>query len=112
MIKKRVIKFFLKTAEKIKDRSGETIVETLVSMLIAVLAFMMLAGAIVAAARVNAGTENHTMYINQADSDPDTNKELSGASVTITVPGGTIDTGMTVKTYSMKDASGTLYYYE
>ncbi len=103
---------FERITEKIKDRSGESIAETLVSMLIAVLAFMMLAGAITAAARVNAGTENHTMYVDQSDSDPDSNKEISGASVTITVPGGTIDTGMTVKTYSMKDASGALYYYE
>jgi hypothetical protein len=101
-----------KISEKIKDRSGETIVETLISMLIAVLAFMMLAGAIVAAARVNAATEDHTMYVNQADSDPGANKEISGASVTVTVPGGSINTTKTVKTYTMKDSSGTLYYYE
>ncbi len=111
-MKERMIKLFNRIAEKIKDRSGESIAESLVSMLIVVLSFLMLAGAIVAAARVNASTEDHTMYINQADSDPDTNKELTGATVTIAIPGDTISTGMGVKTYSMKDASGTLYYYE
>ncbi len=111
-MKKRFIKIFNRITEKIKDSSGESLVETLVSVLIVVLAFMMLAGAIVAAARVNAGTEDHTMYVNQADSDPDSNKEVTGATVTITIPGGSINAGATVKTYSLKGSAATLYYYE
>lgn len=85
--------------------------ETLVSMLIVVLAFMMLAGAIVAAARVNAGTENHTMFVNETYTSGIT-ADPGGKTVTITLPSGTLDTGKTVTTYKDKDSSGILYYYE
>ncbi len=95
----------------LREKAGETIVETLVSMLIVVLAFMMLAGAIVAAARVNAGTENHTMYLNLADTSG-TNEEISGADIRVTAPTDAWSAGKTVKTYKMKDSSGILYYYE
>lgn len=39
--------------KKIKSKKGETITETLVSMMIAALAMMILAGSIVSAAKVN-----------------------------------------------------------
>lgn len=42
---------------KLKSQSGETLVETLFAMLVVVLAFTMLAGGIVAAARVNKGAQ-------------------------------------------------------
>ncbi len=96
--------------KKLREQSGETIVETLVSMLIVVLSVTMLAGAIVAAARVNEGAEKHTVYLNQADATgiyTDTGKRiLIGPS------GSQIDTGMTAHTYKPNDASGMMYYYE
>lgn len=42
---------------KLKSQSGETLVETLFALLVVVLAFTMLAGSIVAAARVNKGAQ-------------------------------------------------------
>jgi hypothetical protein len=105
-MKKSVIIQIKRIIGKLSEISGETIVETLVSMLIVVLAFMMLAGAIVAAARVNSATENRTMFVNQADA-----TAITGATVEITTSTGTI-TRKTVKKYKMKDSSGTLYYYE
>ena len=110
-MKIRATAFISFIKDKLKERSGETIVETLVSMLITVLAFLMLAGAIVAAARVNATAENHTMYVDQADV-AGTNQEITGATVTVTAPSGTITTSMKVKKYRMSGSSGTLYYYE
>ena len=105
-MKKSVIIQIKRIIGKLRERSGETIVETLVSMLIVVLAFMMLAGAIVAAARVNSATENRTMFVNQADA------TAGSITVTITTSTGTKITEKTVIMYKMKDSSGTLYYYE
>lgn len=42
---------------KLKSQSGETLIETLFALLVVVLAFTMLAGSIVAAARVNKGAQ-------------------------------------------------------
>ena len=43
---------------RLKDASGETIVETLVTMIILSLAVIMLSGAVVTSARVNAKADN------------------------------------------------------
>ncbi len=96
-----------KIREKLRDRSGETITETLVSMLIVVLSVTMLAGAIVAAARVNAGAEDHTVYVNETDG-------AGVSSVSATVQFGTVSTGATVKSYTKDSGSGSgkIYYYE
>ncbi len=96
--------------KKIRENAGETIVETLVSMLIVVLAVTMLAGSIVAAARVNAGAAKQTVYLNEADSG---NTAMGGAVVRIDGYGTAFQaTGVTVKQYDPADAAGTLYYYE
>lgn len=47
-----------KINKKLKSRSGETIAETLVTMIILALAVMMIAGAVVTAARVNKSADN------------------------------------------------------
>ena len=106
---KRVTAFVKKALKKLRERSGETIVETLVSMLIVVMSFTMLAGAIVAAARVNAGAEKQILYLNEADS--------AGppiAKVTITTPGGSWEAStVSVKKYDKPGQTpGTLYYYD
>lgn len=100
-----------KVKEKLKERSGETIVETLVSMLIVVLAVVMLAGSIVAAARVNAGAEDHTVYLNETDTP---GIEDSGPGVKVSFNG--VPTDAKVKSYTKKKddgtSSGKLFYYE
>ena len=105
------LRFFAnKIREKLREQSGETITETLVSMLIVVLSVTMLAGAIVAAARVNAGAEKHAVYLNQADATGIYTN--TGKHIMIGPAGGQMDTGMTARTYKPKDASGIMYYYE
>ncbi len=49
---------YLNLKKKLHSRSGETIAETLVTMIILSLAVMMLAGAVVTAARVNKQADN------------------------------------------------------
>lgn len=48
---------------KLKQKKGETLVETLVSLVIIALALMMLPGAVVAAARVNAQVEKQVIFM-------------------------------------------------
>ncbi len=48
---------------KLRDKSGETLVETLVALIITTLALMMLPGAVVAAARVNARIGDQVIYM-------------------------------------------------
>ena len=99
-----------KVREKLKERSGETIVETLVSMLIVVLAVVMLAGSIVAAARVNAGAAKLTVYLNEAGSG---NTPMDGVVVRVDGPGTSFQAAeVTVKQYDPDGESGTMYYYE
>ena len=52
---KKTIKKF---QSKLQEKSGETIVETLVTMLILSLAVLMLAGAVITAARINKKADN------------------------------------------------------
>ncbi|MCR5469132.1 MAG: hypothetical protein K6F37_09240 [Lachnospiraceae bacterium] len=104
---------FKKIKRIMKNCSGESIAETLVSALIAVMAMMVLAGAILSAARVNSSVEHHTLYLNEADSSAI--EELTGASVSIDgtqTMSGTINAGKTVKKYHLSTGSGYLYYYE
>lgn len=46
--------------KKLKKQGGETLVETLVSLLLIVLTFLFLTGAVVSAARVNSRLKNET----------------------------------------------------
>lgn len=48
---------------KLKRNNGETLAETLVSLVIISLALLMLPGAVVAAARVNAQKEKQVIYM-------------------------------------------------
>ena len=49
--------------KKLKRNNGETLAETLVSLVIIALALLMLPGAVVAAARVNAQKEKQVIYM-------------------------------------------------
>ena len=50
-------------SHKLRDKSGETLVETLVALIITTLALMMLPGEVVAAARVNARIGDQVIYM-------------------------------------------------
>lgn len=85
----------MKVGKKIKNKNGETLVETLVALIITALALLMLPGAVVAAARVNAISEKQVIYMEktlEADNGVDAGK----CDVTFSV-GGTSNTLQDVK---------------
>ena len=99
-----------KTHRKFHNTSGETIAETLVTMIVLSMAVLMLAGAVVTAARVNKQADN-------TDTAFKTGKEISGSySVTITDTDSskTISRiSIPVRVYQTDNKSNTKYiYYE
>ncbi|WP_408069809.1 type II secretion system protein [Butyrivibrio sp. JL13D10] len=51
-----------KLRAKIKSKYGESLIETLVALLIGVLALMLLPGAVVAASKANKEAAEHSVY--------------------------------------------------
>ena len=85
---------------KLKSNAGETLVETLFSLLVIGLAMTMLAGAIMAAARVNKGARDfNTAFI------LDNAKEVS--PVTVKISG---KTPISVNAYQTNDQNHYYYY--
>lgn len=84
----KIIKFFQK---KISNTAGETIAETLVTMIILSMAVLMLAGAVVTSARVNKQADNtDTAFSTQNENISDKNVEItdstkSGTDATIRI---------------------------
>lgn len=71
--------------KKLKRKNGETLAETLVSLVIISLALIMLPGAVVAAARVNAKVEKQAILMEKDKKSEDTTL----TDVTITMNGTT-----------------------
>lgn len=66
---------------KLRDNRGETLIESLVSVLIAVLAFAVLATSVVTAEKINAQTRNTDVmfrYDRATKQDPDKEIKLQG----------------------------------
>ena len=85
---------------KLKSNAGETLVETLFSLLVIGLAMTMLAGAIMAAARVNKGARDfNTAFILD-------NAEKVSSSVTVKISGKT-PISVSVNAYRTQNQ----YYY-
>lgn len=70
-----------KGIRKRRSTAGETIVETLMALLVVVMAMTLLAGAIVSAARVNSSTEKMDVALNVTE---DTSFVENKTTVTIT----------------------------
>ena len=90
---------------RLKDTSGETIVETLVTMVILSLAVIMLSGAVVTSARVNAKADNTdtAFYVDEGQL-----TQESGV-MTITDGSGAANAAtLDVKVY--KTENGYIYY--
>lgn len=89
---------------KLKSRSGETLVETLFALLVVVLAFTMLAGSILAAARVNKAAKelNPAFQMEQPES-------VNGVTVTIK-HADTLSDMIPVKGYQTEDKNKYCYY--
>ena len=87
--------------ERLKNRLGESLAETLVALLIAALAVMMLAAAIVSAARINAGLKNEDVAFRKAQTP-------TSSSVSLTMDNGT-PVSVTVNVY---ETQNDYVYYE
>ena len=88
---------------KLKSNAGETLVETLFALLVVGLAMTMLAGAIMAAARVNKGARDfNTAFI------LDNPKKVS-SSVTVKISGKT-PISVSVNAYRTNDQNHYYYY--
>ena len=86
---------------KLKDKRGETLIESLVSVLIAALAFAFLATAAVSAEKINAKTRNTDISFRYTDE-----KTTSEAAATVKLTGsGTlpIESSGSVKLYTYND---------
>ena len=88
--------------KKLRARTGETLSEVLIAMLIVVMAFLFLCGAVVSAARINSRLKNEDVVF-QTEGREDKTAE-KGFSVSIN------GTGIgSVKLYQTKNG---YYYYE
>ena len=96
--------------KKIHSKSGETIAETLVTMVVLSLAVLMLTGAVVSAAKVNQKADNtQTAFI----ADQDTGS--SDRTIIITQNGNETDaeTGREISiTVNWHETENKYYYYE
>ena len=59
-------------SNRITSRAGESIAETLVAVLIMALAFLVLTGAVLTAARINARIQNKDVAFNTQENAPET----------------------------------------
>lgn len=105
---------FFRISRKLKNKSGETIAETLVTMVILSLAVLMLAGAVVSAAKVNKKADNTSTSFTVGTEVPGSG--TNSPTVTITQTNGTGGTGtstrsatLPVKVYETKNK---YIYYE
>lgn len=87
--------------QKLKNNSGETLVETLFALLVVVLAMTMLAGSIVSAARINKSAED----LDTAFCITDNVQNVGGVKIQITGK-----TPINVKAYQTKDENKYCYY--
>lgn len=101
--------FLTQVVSKMRDESGETIVETLVATLIVTLTFLFLTNAIVTAARINDKIKNQDVSVDLAKAEPD------GTPKTVTVSDGhTTVSSERIQKYAIReDDGGDRYaYYE
>ena len=87
--------------KKLRSRRGESIAETLVAVLISAMAIMILAGAIITAARINTSLKNEDVAFRRAQTP-------TPGTVTVTMDDGT-PVSVPVKVY---ETSNHYIYYE
>ena len=104
---------------KLNERKGETLAETLISLIIASMGMLILAGAIVASGKVNAGTRDDIFDKEEANiSDASgitiyIENEDKSVSMALDYPaGGALGYGATdINVYEAERESGDKYYY-
>lgn len=93
-----------KITKKIFSAHGESIVETLIALMIVAMSFTILAGAIVTAARVNAGIKNENETFSLTSTDDNRKAIAVDGNYTVNFDG----TNVPVKVYE----TNGYYYYE
>ena len=97
--------------KKLRTKNGESLIETLVSVIIISLGMMLLVGSIIAAARINDRSMSDYMVTLEDETDAATN---SCQASTVTVTYGSMTTDINVNLYTQTSKEGTgreLYYY-
>ena len=98
-----------KPLKKLKSKNGETLVETLISMLIVVLSVTMLAGSIVTAARINQTAKEMNVPVQL---DTVQTSDAVDAVVYLTHDNVTSYDSINVTLYTTADPTVPYYYYE
>lgn len=93
---------------KLRDNRGETLVESLVSILIAVLAFGILATSVVTAEKINAKTRNTDVMFQYATKPTDPTDPTNPPTVMLTGEGANGKTGS--GPVSLYESNGYYYY--
>lgn len=91
--------------KRLKSTSGETLTETLVAVVMVSLALIMLPGAVVAAARVNAAAKKQVIFMENRAEAP-TGADAGECNITITVdekPGSVILQNIKVKRFGTEE---------
>lgn len=103
-IQRRLCNIRQSAAKKLSDCAGESIVETLVTMIILSLAVVMLSGAIVTSAKVNQKADN-------TDTAFTTNSQAAEDGVmTVTDGSGNAASGVSLGVNVYKTENGYIYY--
>lgn len=71
--------------KKLRSKAGETLPEVLVALLVVVLTFLFLTGAVTSAARVNSTLKNETVAFQSAAAETSVSASVAGASVNVNV---------------------------
>ena len=91
---------------KLRDNRGETLIESLVSVLIAVLAFAVLATSVVTAEKINAKTRNTNVMFQYATEPTDPTDPTNPPTVTLNGKSGKSGTG----DVTLYESNGYYYY--
>jgi hypothetical protein len=88
----------------IKNKKGESIAETLIALLVSTFAMMILAGALVTAAKVNIGAKKAYTFM-----DTVRGSSTGASTAAISISTGTSGSGASVQISSLENTTVTLY---
>ena len=102
----------VKIREKFRQKNGETLIETLAALLITTLGLMLLPGAVVSSARVNAKAEKQFIYpASDTDGASSTGAKISKTDGTVSIStgnqGGTKIADVTI---TKEEKNGQIFY--
>lgn len=96
---------------KLKDTSGETLIETLVALAIACLGLLLLPGAIAASARTNQAAEKYSFYAPKGESGEGQSSETTVTDGTVNIEGVSVNVKINTTTRGTGENQTTFYSY-